>query len=90
MARKRNPDDIVNLKVRFTEAMRARIDREAKKNNRSLNSEIVHRLGISFGADGVELANQYEQVERVASERLRELIEPLIEEAKRRNRESNR
>ena len=33
MAPKRKPADIVNLKVRFTEAMRHRIEEEAKKTN---------------------------------------------------------
>ena len=46
MAGKRKPDDIVNLKVRFTEALRKRIEQEAKKNQRSLNGEIVYRLDL--------------------------------------------
>lgn len=40
--------DIVNLKLRLTEFLRARLERAARKNNRSLNSEILARLNESF------------------------------------------
>jgi hypothetical protein len=68
---KRDPDEIVNLKVRFTEAMRQRIEEEAKRNHRSLNGEIVHRLAISFGEEGVALKDQYE----VAEKELKQILE---------------
>jgi hypothetical protein len=81
---KRKPTDIVSLKVRFTEALRARIEQDAKKNNRSLNREIVHRLGISYGAEGVELANQFEEHEKEMAKRLHEIVENLASEARKR------
>jgi hypothetical protein len=74
MARKRNPDDIVSLKVRFTEAMRGRIEQEAKKNQRSLNGEIVYRLGTTFGAEGVGLIAQFEEEEKRIAKYLHELV----------------
>jgi hypothetical protein len=46
MARK--PIDTVQLKLRFSEALRRRLEREAKKQERSLNAEIVTRLEQSF------------------------------------------
>jgi hypothetical protein len=49
MARK--PTDTVQLKLRFSEALRRRLERAAKANNRSLNSEIVGRLEDSFSSD---------------------------------------
>ena len=50
MVKKRKLDDIVNLKLRFTEALRARIEQEAKKNQRSLNGRrFLYRLGTTFG-----------------------------------------
>jgi Arc-like DNA binding domain len=79
---KRKPTDIVNLKVRFTEAMRARIEQEAKKNNRSLNGEIVYRLGVTFGPEGVALAGQFEEHEREMARKLREVVERLVAQSK--------
>jgi Arc-like DNA binding dprotein len=46
MARK--PTDTVQLKLRFSEALRRRLEREAKDREHSLNSEIVNRLAQSF------------------------------------------
>ena len=79
---KRKPTDIVSLKVRFTEAMRARIEQEAKKANRSLNGEMVYRLGLTFGAEGVELANQFEEAEKEMMTAAREIIQRLAIEAR--------
>jgi hypothetical protein len=77
---KREPDEIVNLKVRFTEAMRRRIEEEAKRNHRSLNGEIVHRLATSFGAEGIALRDQYELAEKEMKSFLSEVVRKLIEE----------
>jgi hypothetical protein len=49
MARK--PADPVKLNLRFTEALRSRLEKSAVKNNRSMNEEIVRRLEESFGKD---------------------------------------
>jgi hypothetical protein len=49
MARK--PSDPVKLNLRFTEALRLRLEKQATKNNRSLNEEIVRRLEESFKGD---------------------------------------
>jgi hypothetical protein len=46
MARK--PTDAVQLKLRFSEALRRRLEREAARNHRSMNTEIIHRLEDSF------------------------------------------
>lgn len=51
---KAKPSDSVRLNLRFTEALRARLEKYAIKNNRSLNEEIVKRLEGSFTADDVE------------------------------------
>jgi hypothetical protein len=42
MARK--PTDTIKLNLRFPEALRRQLEREAKKARRSLNTEIVERL----------------------------------------------
>jgi hypothetical protein len=44
----RKPTDTVQLKLRFSEALRRRLEREAARNNRSMNTEIIHRLEESF------------------------------------------
>ncbi|WP_354268949.1 Arc family DNA-binding protein [Bradyrhizobium japonicum] len=43
--------DPVKLNLRFTEALRARLEKQAERNNRSMNEEIVRRLEESFGKD---------------------------------------
>ena len=83
MAKRRSPSDIVNLKLRFTEALRGRIEQEAKKNQRSLNGEIVYRLGTTFGAEGAELAAQYEQRESELTKRLREIVQAIVAERRK-------
>jgi hypothetical protein len=44
----RRPADEVQLKLRFRERLRQRLERAASKNSRSMNAEIVHRLEESF------------------------------------------
>src|SRR5258708_4810701 len=48
MARRRGHYDVVQLKLRLEEYIRRRLEHSAKKNSRSLNSEIVHRLRQSL------------------------------------------
>jgi hypothetical protein len=80
---KRKPDDIVNMKVRFTEAMRARIEQEAKKSNRSINGEIVHRLGVSFGAEGPMLVKQFEERTKELAKELDEIVKRIVAERRK-------
>ena len=44
----RKPADTVQLKLRFLEALRRRLERAAKSNDQSLNAEIISRLEQSF------------------------------------------
>jgi len=44
----RKPTDTVQLKLRFSEALRRRLEREAARQDRSLNSEIISRVEQSF------------------------------------------
>ena len=80
---KRKPTDIVNIKVRCIEALRARLEQEAKKNQRSLNGEIVYRLGASFGAEGVALAGQFEEAEKEIQKKLQEIVAKLVLDRRR-------
>jgi hypothetical protein len=54
MARK--PTDTVQLNLRFSEALRRRLEREAARHERSLNTEIVERLKQSFRVPDLEKA----------------------------------
>jgi hypothetical protein len=46
----RRPTELVKLNLRFPEALRRSLEREAKNKNHSLNTEIVERLYSSFGS----------------------------------------
>jgi hypothetical protein len=59
MARK--PSDQVKLNLRFTETLRLRLEKQATKNQRSLNEEIIRRLEESFKREDLE-----ELVDRMA------------------------
>ena len=59
----RKPSETVQLKLRFPERLRVRIEAEAEKSERSMNAEIVHRLEQSFEGD-----NRADLVKAVASE----------------------
>ena len=87
MARKRKPTDAVALQVRMPEALRQRLATEAEKANRSLNSEVLWRLGQTFGEEwqrfiaGVEDRERRDQenLERIRLDpRMQELIAKII------------
>src|SRR5262249_41979651 len=44
----RKPTDTVQLKLRFSEALRRRLERAAEANVQSMNAEIIQRLEQSF------------------------------------------
>jgi hypothetical protein len=54
MARK--PTDTVQLKLRFPEALRRKLEKDAAKHSQSMNAEIVRRLDESFKWDQGEEA----------------------------------
>jgi hypothetical protein len=66
MARK--PTDPVKLNLRFTEALRARLEKQATKNNRSLNEEIINRLQESFRQEDMMI--ELEKLSERLSERM--------------------
>jgi hypothetical protein len=51
---KRKPTDYAQMNLRLRETLRKQIEGEAKKNDLSLNSELVRRLERSFIDQGVE------------------------------------
>ena len=50
----RRPSDPVKLNLRFNEALRAHLEKQAVKNNRSMNEEIVRRLEESFHREEIK------------------------------------
>jgi hypothetical protein len=64
MPRVRKPSDPISLQVRMTEALRRKLASAAEKNARSLNSEILWRLGQSLDEEGRQAAEEMEYEEK--------------------------
>jgi hypothetical protein len=64
----RKPRDIVALQVRLPEAMRKQIATEAERNKRSLNSEILWRLGETMDSRWVDYVAALERQEAADKE----------------------
>jgi hypothetical protein len=64
MARVRKPNDPIALQVRMTEALRRKLASAAEENARSLNSEILWRLGQTFDAEWGHLTLEMEEREK--------------------------
>jgi hypothetical protein len=71
MARK--PTDTVQLKLRFSEALRRRLEREAKRRGLSLNTYIVSVLDGEF-----QYQNRVEALARAIADALRDVIVEAI------------
>lgn len=69
----RDPSETVQLKLRFPERLRNRIEAAAEKNQRSMNAEIVARLEQSFARD-----DRSALVENTASTTARNVIAELL------------
>jgi hypothetical protein len=75
MARK--PGDIIHLQVRMPEGLRQELASEAERSGRSLNAEILWRLGqtLNEGWQGVIATEErIEKMQREAQERIHERI----------------
>jgi arylsulfatase A-like enzyme len=80
MARK--PTDGVQLKLRFSEALRRRLEREAKRQERSMNAEIIHRIEQSFQKE-----DSMEQARRAGMEVMERTHKEYMGLIKRTNRQ---
>jgi hypothetical protein len=65
---KRKPDDTVNLRLRLPEALRQKLETEANAAERSLNSEILWRLGRTFSEEWRDFIAWVEEKEKEAEE----------------------
>jgi hypothetical protein len=75
----RKPTDVVQLKLRFPEALRRRLERAAKSHGQSLNTEIVRILEEAFGK-----ADEIQQRAKAIAEALGdEIVNAIVEQAKK-------
>jgi Arc-like DNA binding domain len=81
MARKAT--DTINIRVRMPEGLRKKLAGEADRSERSLNSEIVWRLGQSLGSEGAELVQEHETQEGRMRKMLEEVVAKIIAEGKK-------
>ena len=82
MARK--PSETINLRVRMPEALRTTIAVEAAKAGRSLNSEILYRLGLTLDEKWQRFVAGVEEQEHRDQELLdRALENPKLQETLR-------
>jgi hypothetical protein len=65
--------DEVQLKLRFDERLRRRLEKAAEQHLFSMNREIIERLEQSFSAE--DQAAQFDELKRLLTERDREIVE---------------
>ena len=76
----RKSTDIVNLRIRLPEGLRKLLATEAERSKRSLNSEIVWRLGQTLGPEGAHYIKEHETMEERLAQALNEAVKRLIED----------
>jgi Arc-like DNA binding dprotein len=79
MARTRKLHEAVHLQVRMAEALRRKLANAAEENSRSLNAEILWRLGQTFGEDWQRYMARFEERERAARQLSPELEKYVAE-----------
>ncbi len=81
---KRRVDQVISFKLRMPEGLRQKLEAEADKSERSINSEILWRLGQTFGEEWQRFIAGVEEQERSEQERVDELLQnPKVREAAR-------
>ena len=73
----RKSDDQIALQVRMTEGLRYKLAKAAEENGRSLNAEILWRLGQSFPPTKPSVYRRYpkQQLKEVVKEILKEELD---------------
>src|SRR5262245_16782147 len=72
-ARRRPRNETVQLKLRFSEALRRQLEQAATQNGRSMNAEIISRLETSFISPG--------HIPRLVANALLKGLDPAVVEA---------
>jgi hypothetical protein len=73
----RKPADPVQLKLRFDEKLRLRIERAALRNNQSMNAEIIRRLEESFDREELSEFMRAAMWQALTQGGLAEALKPL-------------
>jgi Arc-like DNA binding domain len=68
MVRKKRLDEVISFKLRMPEGLRQKIEAEAEKSERSMNSEILWRLGQTFGDEWQRFIAGVEEKEKREAE----------------------
>jgi hypothetical protein len=82
MARKKRADEVISFKLRMPEVLRQKIEVEAGKAERSMNSEILYRLGQTFGDEWQRFIAGVEERERNEQEHRQKMVEQLLQDPK--------
>ena len=84
MAIQRKLTDLVQLKLRFDERLRRRLEKAAEKNDRSMNAEIVVRLERSLQDQEIltEIRNELAAMKKAMQESQDEQYERFLKEFK--------
>jgi hypothetical protein len=80
MAKKKRADEVISFKLRMPEALRQKIEAEAEKAERSMNSEILYRLGQTFGEEWQRFINGVEEREKREQELHQKRVERLLKD----------
>ncbi len=65
---KRHIDEMISFKLRMPEGLRQKLEAEAEKSGRSMNSEILWRLGHSFSPEWQDAIAKVVKREKEAEE----------------------
>ena len=76
----RKSTDTVNLRIRLPEGLRKLLADTAERNKRSLNSEIVWRLGQTLGPEGEFYIKEHATMEEHLAQALNKAVTRLIED----------
>src|SRR5262245_44137569 len=83
MAKK--PHETAHLRLRLPEALRRQLANEAEKANRSLNSEILYRLGQTLSPEWRKFIAGMEEIERREQEYMEQAMQdPKVQETLRK------
>ncbi len=75
MAKKKSIHEVISFKLRMPEGLRQKIEAEAKAAERSMNSEILWRLGQTFGEEWQRFIAGVEERERSEQERYDQMMQ---------------
>src|SRR5262249_18091484 len=77
--------DTAHLRLRLPEGLRQQLANEAERTNRSLNSEILYRLGQTLSPEWRKFIGEHEAIERQQQEQIEAALrDPRTQETLRK------